>query len=78
MTNWYGNVPAHTDKDGRVVPLDTIGTAMVQPVGSTPDAKRRDSRCVTDAEFDRAVMATVASAMAMWLSGALEKAEVVE
>lgn len=23
MTNWYGNVPAPTDKDGRVVPLDT-------------------------------------------------------
>lgn len=23
MTSWYGNVPAPTDKDGRVVPLDT-------------------------------------------------------
>lgn len=23
MTKWYGDVPAPTDKDGRVVPLDT-------------------------------------------------------
>ena len=33
--------------------------------------------CVTDAEFDSAVMTTITAAMAMWLSGALEKVEVV-
>lgn len=38
---------------------------------------QRGQGCVTDAEFDRAVMVTVASAMAMWLSGALEKVEVI-
>lgn len=51
---------------------------MVQPVGATPNAKRRDQRCVTDVEFDRAMMVTVTAAMAMWLSGALEKIEVEE
>lgn len=75
FTGWRGGF-SQADKDALARSLDTIRTAMVQPVGSTSDAKRRDSRCVTDAEFDRAVMVTVASAMAMWLSGALEKVEV--
>lgn len=65
-------------KDALARSLDTIRTAMVQPVGATPDAKRLDSRCVTDAEFDRAVMVTIAASMAMWLSGALKNVEVVE
>ena len=67
---------SQADKDALASSLDTIMTAMVQPVGATPDAKRRDQRCVTDAEFDRAVMVTIAASMAMWLSGALEKVEV--
>lgn len=77
FTGWRGGF-SQADKDALASSLDTIRTAMVQPVGATPDAKRRDQRCVTDAEFDRAVMVTIASAMAMWLSGALEKLEVVE
>lgn len=76
FTGWRGGF-SQADKDALASSLDTIRTAMVQPVGSTPDAKRRDQRCVTDAEFDRAVMVTIAAAMAMWLSGALEKVEVV-
>ena len=68
---------SQADKDALARSLDTIRTALVQPVGATPDAKKRSKRCVTDAEFDRAVMVTIAPAMAMWLSGALEKVEVV-
>lgn len=77
FTGWRGGF-SQADKNALARSLDTIRTAMVQPVGSTPDAKRRDSRCVTDAEFDRAVMVTITSAMAMWLSGALENVEVVD
>lgn len=77
FTGWRGGF-SQEDKDALAMSLETIRTAMVQPVGATPDAKRRDQRCVTDAEFDRAVMVTIASAMAMWLSGALDKVEVVE
>lgn len=77
FTGWRGCF-SQADKDALARSLDTIRTAMVQPVGATPDAKRRGKECVTDAEFDRAVMVTIAAAMAMWLSGALEKAEVVE
>lgn len=77
FTGWRGGF-SQADKDALERSLDTIRTAMVQPVGATQDAKRRNQRCVTDAEFDRAVMVTITSAMAMWLSGALERAEVVE
>lgn len=77
FTGWRGGF-SQADKDALARSLDTIRTAMVQPVGATQDAKRRDKRCVTDSEFDRAVMVTIASAMSMWLSGALEKVEVSE
>ena len=77
FTGWRGGF-YQADKDALAESLDTIRTAIVQPAGATPDAKRRDHRCVTDAEFDRAVMVTITAAMAMWLSGALEKVEVVE
>lgn len=76
FTGWRGGL-SQEDKDALASSLDTIRTAIVQPVGATPDAKRRDPRCVTDAEFDRAVMVTITAAMAMWLSGALERVEVV-
>ena len=72
FTGWRGGF-SQEDKDALVESLDTIRTAMVQPVGATPDAKRRDSRCVTDAEFDRAVMVVLSTALTMWLSGALDK-----
>ena len=76
FTWWRGGF-SKADKDALEESLDTIRTAMVQPAGATPDAKQRSQRCVTDAEFDRAVMVTIAAAMAMWLSGAREKGEVV-
>ena len=76
FTGWRGGF-SQADKDALAGSLDTIRTALVQPVGATPNAKRRSKRCVTDAEFDRAVMVTIAASMAMWLSGALEKVEVV-
>ncbi len=53
--------------------LETIRCAMVQPVGATPDAKRRDPRAVTDAEYDRAVATVLCCAMTLWLSGGLAK-----
>ena len=77
FAGWSGGF-SQADKDALARSLYTIRTAMVQPVGATPDAKRRDQRCVTDAEFDRAVMVTISSAMAMWLSGALEKVKCLE
>lgn len=77
FNGWRGGF-SQADKDALARSLDTIRTALVQPVGVTPNAKRRSQRCVTDAEFDRAVMVTVTAAMAMWLSGALEKVEVVD
>ena len=76
FTGWRGGF-SKSDKDALASSLDTIRTALVQPVGATSDAKRRGQWCVTDAEFDRAVMVTITAAMAMWLSGALEKVEVV-
>lgn len=76
FTEWRGGF-SQADKDALASSLDTIRTSMVQPAGATSNAKRRDQRCVTDAEFDRAVMVTITAAMAMWLSGALEKAEVI-
>lgn len=76
FTGWRGGF-SQADKDALARSLETIRTAMVQPVGATSDAKRRGQWCVTDAEFDRAVMVTITAAMAMWLSGALEKVEVV-
>lgn len=76
FTGWRGGF-SQADKDALASSLETIRTAMVQPVGVTPNAKQRSQRCVTDAEFDRAVMVTITAAMAMWLSGALERVEVV-
>ena len=76
FTGWRGGF-SQADKDALASSLETIRTAMVQPVGATPNAKQRSQRCVTDAEFDRAVMVTITAAMAMWLSGAMEKVEVI-
>lgn len=76
FTGWRGGF-SQADKDALARSLETIRTAMVKPVGATQNAKRRGQECVTDAEFDRAVMVTIAAAMAMWMSGALEKVEVI-
>lgn len=72
FARWKGGF-SESDKRAMAESLNTIRTALVQPFGANADAKRRDSKCVTDVEFDRAVMAVLSCALAMWLSGALDK-----
>lgn len=72
FSGWKGGF-SESDKQAMAESLDTIRTALVQPFGASADAKRRDSRCVTDVEFDRAVMVVLSCALTMWLSGALDK-----
>lgn len=72
FSGWKGGF-SESDKRAMAESLDTIRTAIVQPFGADADAKRRNSQCVTDVEFDRAVMVVLSCALAMWLSGALDK-----
>ena len=72
FATWQSEFTEH-DKQALVESLDTIRTAMIQPVGATADAKKRNSKCVTDMELDRAVMTVLATSMVLWLSGALDK-----
>ena len=72
FAGWKGGF-SESDKRAMAESLNTIRTALVQPFGANADAKRRDSKCVTDVEFDRAVMVVLSIALAMWLSGALDK-----
>lgn len=72
FAGWKGGF-SESDKRVMAESLNTIRTALVQPFGANADAKRRDSKCVTDVEFDRAVMVVVSCAFTMWLSGALDK-----
>ena len=72
FAGWKGGF-SESDKRAMAESLNTIRTALVQPFGANSDAKRRDSKCVTDVEFDRAVMVVLSTALAMWLSGALDK-----
>ena len=72
FAGWKGGF-SESDKRAMAESLNTIRTALVQPFGSNADAKKRDSKCVTDVEFDRAVMVVLSTALAMWLSGALDK-----
>ena len=72
FAGWQGGF-SESDKRAMSESLNTIRTALVQPFGANADAKRRDSKCVTDVEFDRAVMTVLACSMVMWLSGALDK-----
>lgn len=72
FAGWQGGF-SESDKRAMAESLNTIRTALVQPFGANADAKRRDSKCVTDVEFDRAVMVVLACSMVMWLSGALDK-----
>lgn len=71
FAGWQGGF-SESDKRAMAESLSTIRTALVQPFGANADAKRRDSKCVTDVEFDRAVMVVLACSMVMWLSGALD------
>ena len=72
FAGWQGGF-SESDKRAMAESLNTIRTALVQPFGSNADAKKRDSKCVTDVEFERAVMVVLSTALAMWLSGALDK-----
>lgn len=72
FAGWKGGF-SESDKRAMAESLDTIRTVLVQQFGTNADAKRRDSRCVTDVEFDRAVMVVLSCAFTMWLSGALDK-----
>lgn len=76
FAGWQGGF-SESDKRAMAESLDTIRTALVQPFGANADAKRRDSNCVTDVEFDRAVMVVLSTALAMWLSGALNTVKCV-
>ena len=72
FAGWKGGF-SESDKRAMAESLNTIRTALVQPFGANADAKRRDSKCVTDVEVDRAVMVVLSTALTMWLSGALDK-----
>ena len=76
FAGWQGGF-SESDKRALAESLNTIRTALVQPFGANADAKRRDSNCVTDVEFDRAVMVVLACSMVMWLSGALDTVQCV-
>ena len=74
LSTWKGGFSA-ADKQAMKDALQTIRTAMVQPFGTNSDAKRRDAKCVTDVEYDRAVATVLSTAMCLWLSGKLDKIE---
>lgn len=76
FAGWQGGF-SESDKRAMAESLNTIRTALVQPFGANADAKKRDSKCVTDVEFDRAVMTVLACSMVMWLSGALDTVQCV-
>ena len=76
FAGWKGGF-SESDKRAMAESLNTIRTALVQPFGANADVKRRDSKCVTDVEFDRAVMTVLACSMVMWLSGALDTVQCV-
>lgn len=77
LSTWKGGFSA-ADKQAMKDALQTIRTAMVQPFGTNADAKRRDARCVTDAEYDLAVVTVLCAAMCLWLSGKLDGIETEE
>ena len=76
FATWQQRFNEH-DKAALKDALGTIRTAMVQPFGANADAKRRNSHCITDTEFDRAVMTVLACSMVMWLSGELDTVQCV-
>ena len=77
ISTWKGGFSA-ADKQAMVDALQTIRTALVQPAGTNANAKRRDAKCVTDVEYDRAVATVLGTAMCLWLSGKLDEIETEE
>lgn len=77
FSTWKGGFSA-ADKQAMKDALQTIRTAMVQPFGTNSDAKRRDAKCITDAEYDLAVMTVLCTSMCLWLSGKLDEIKTEE
>lgn len=77
FATWQGGFSS-ADKQAMKDALQTIRTAMVQPYGTNANAKRRNAKCVTDVEFDRAVMTVLCTSMCLWLSGKLDEIETEE
>lgn len=77
FSTWKGGFSA-ADKQAMADALQTIRTAMVQPAGTNDDAKRRNAKCITDVEYDRAVVTVLSTAMCLWLSGKLDEIETEE
>lgn len=77
FSSWKGGFTS-SDKQAMADALQTIRTALVQPIGANSDAKRRDAKCITDAEYDLAVMTVLCTSMCLWLSGKLDEIETEE
>ena len=77
FSTWKGGFSA-ADRQAMKDALQTIGTAMVQPFGASPGAKRRNAECIADVEYDRAVVTVLSTAMCLWLSGKLDEIETGE
>lgn len=77
FSTWKGGFSA-ADKQAMADALQTIRTAIVQPAGTNSNAKRRSAKCVTDAEYDIAVVTVLSTAMCLWLSGKLDEIETEE
>lgn len=65
FAGWQG-CASREDVDALKDGLDTIRTALVQPVGTARGGG------VTEAEYDGAVMRVIGAAMALYLSGELD------
>jgi hypothetical protein len=77
FSTWKGSFSA-ADKQAMADALQTIRTAIVQPVGANSNAKRRSAKCVTDAKYDIAVITVLCAAMCLRLSGKLDEIEAEE
>ena len=77
FSTWKGGFTS-ADKHAMKDALQTIRTAMVQPFGTNSDAKRRNAKCITDAEYDLAVMTVLCTSMCLWLSGKLDEIKTEE
>lgn len=68
FAGWQSGFTEH-DRDALVDGLQTLRTAMVQPVGTAAASKCHGA--VSDAEFSGAVLRVLAASMVLWLSGKL-------
>ena len=62
FSTWKGGFTS-ADKHAMADALQTIRTAMVQPAGTNSDAKRRNAKCITDVEYDRALATVLSTAI---------------